>query len=152
MVEARRPRFGKARHWQTNRASEVPLGLECTVFPATAIAVAMLLAFGTVFPLTFLDRRGHRDTAANLALVAALSAAYCLLAGASMIESWQNPFAASSSATMSSAAGSHGGRGGIVILVIMFWPYALILFGAYFGHAHFTIWRNMRRRNALSRS
>ena len=48
---------------------------------------------------------------------------------------WQDPFAAGADPQLvGKAASSHGGKGGIIILIIKFWPFALMGFSAYFGY------------------
>ena len=48
---------------------------------------------------------------------------------------WQDPFAVGADPQLvGKAASSHGGKGGIIILIIKFWPFALMGFSAYFGY------------------
>ena len=56
---------------------------------------------------------------------------YCLLAGSDLALGWQDLLAGASAQQLGQPAASHGGRDGIVIFAIRFWPFLLIGLGGY---------------------
>jgi hypothetical protein len=109
------------------------------MFQAQIITVCFLTMFGAIFVFNFFEKR-HRAIAEKAALILGLVAGvYCIAAGAFLLSGWQDPFAAATAQQLGHVAGSHGGRGGIVILAIRFWPYVLIGFGAFSSYHYLAI-------------
>ena len=79
-----------------------------------------------------------------------MASLYCMTAGIFLLTDWQDPFGTADPQQLARASAAHGGKGGIVVLAIRFWPYVLIGSGGYFAYNSFAILRMMpgRRRNA----
>ena len=103
------------------------------MFAGRIILVAFLISFVAAFPMAALAKLGRIRTIRALMLVAAVASAYCIAAGIFLSADWQDPFATATTDELTRGAVSSGGRGGIIILVIRYWPLALIAFGSYFG-------------------
>jgi L-asparagine transporter-like permease len=115
------------------------------MFTTKVIAVCFVTMLAAIGPFTFFEKRGL-DTAAKAILVIALLASlYCIAAGIFLLTDWQDPFATTAPQQLAKASATHGGRGGIVVLAIRFWPYVLIGSGGYFAYNSFDMIRLMRR-------
>jgi hypothetical protein len=113
------------------------------MFQASFIFIAFVGSFVTIHALVAVDKRGW-DAAAKAAAVGGLVASlYCLAAGIFLLSGWEDPFAAVDSAELGKASGRRGGRGGIIVLAIRFWPYVLIAMGSYFGYSYAAILKRL---------
>lgn len=83
--------------------------------------------------MSFFENRSMARSSTVIMVLAAVGSLYCLAAGFFMLGSWQDPFATATSAELSRASVQGRGRGGVILLAIRYWPWALIAFGAYFG-------------------
>lgn len=99
----------------------------------TIFFAAMLLAVGA---LVLIQKRGWIAIEGIILAVGLGAAVYCVAAGVFLLSGWQDPFASASSQEVGQAAATHGGRGGVVILAIRFWPYVLMGLGSYFGYGY----------------
>lgn len=63
-----------------------------------------------------------------------LCALYCVFVGISLEADWVDPFSTSNPDDVAKASAKHGGKGGLIIVVIRVWPYFLIGMGGYFAY------------------
>ncbi|MCJ7591364.1 MAG: hypothetical protein MUO51_08415 [Woeseiaceae bacterium] len=92
------------------------------MFSAKLITVAFLLMFAGTY-LGMLAEKLKQQWLVSVGLVVtAVASLYCVAAALFLWGDWQDPFASAnvSSEELGRAAGRHGGRGGIVVLAIMF--------------------------------
>lgn len=113
------------------------------MFSLSSSFLAFVVCLSAAAVGMWFEGRRQRDAARLTCIIGVLAAIYCLSTGLLLITDWVDPFAAKTAAEMSSAAGSHGGRGGVVILILRYWPYVLSLAGAYFGYAYVRILRQL---------
>lgn len=102
--------------------------------------------FASMKLIEFLEERKAIKALKVVLVFNLIASLYCLVAGVYLALNWQDPFAQASSEQLGSAAASHGGKGGIVILAIRFWPYVLIGFGGMFAFRSFVTLRNMMKQ------
>ena len=99
---------------------------------AQLVGVAFIGMFALSMMLTvgFVAKRPKLFNAcAILAFICALG---CVFFGVDLLLSgWTDPF---SGTDTTKASASHGGKGGFFILLIRFWPYALIGLGCWVGY------------------
>jgi hypothetical protein len=117
------------------------------LFSGKFVAFSFLGMIGATYLMSLSDRlRSERLELFAVSLTFAL-ASYCAVAGALMIPGWHDPFATASNGELGRAAGTHGGRGGLVILAIRFLPWFLLLFCGYMAvNAGRILWRIARER------
>ena len=108
---------------------------------------ALALMFLPVFLLEPLEKRGLHNVAFYICLVMFFASIYCLYAGIHLLVGWEDPFASADPAELGRAAAKTR-RGGLVVLVIRFWPYVLIVAGAYFGYNTAGIMQRLRKEQA----
>lgn len=93
---------------------------------------ASLVLFITMFVFVFLVQvkfiQRSKRLSKTLVGITFLGALLCIGIGLYMAIGWTDPFAG---VDTTRASASHGGRGGIIVLLIRFWPYALIAYGLY---------------------
>jgi hypothetical protein len=89
----------------------------------------------------FVEKRQIRKLPTLVLVVGLIASMYCLSAGIFLFFDWQDPLAAASTEQIANASMKHGGKGGIVILAIKYWPYVLIGLGGYFSYSYFQILR-----------
>jgi len=116
------------------------------VFTAKMIAVCVVVMIAAIGSFTFFDKRGLVGAAKTSLVIGLLASLYCLAAGLFLLTDWQDPFATADPAALARTSATHGGKGGIVVLAIRFWPYVLIGLGGYFSYSSFSILRMMLRR------
>lgn len=56
---------------------------------------------------------------------------YCVFAGIALEADWVDPFSTAAPSDLAKASATHGGKGGLIILIIRIWPYFLIGLGGY---------------------
>ena len=120
------------------------------MFTAKVIAVCFVAMVAAIYPFTFFDKRGLVGAAKAALVIGLIASLYCIAAGIFLLTDWQDPFATADPQQLARASATHGGKSGIVVLAIRFWPYVLIGSGGYFAYSSFAILRMMpgRRRNA----
>lgn len=119
------------------------------MFTAMVIAICFVVMIAAIGPFTFFDKRGLVGAAKASLVIGLLASLYCLAAGLFLLTDWQDPFATADPGQLARASATHGGKGGIVVFAIRFWPYVLIGLGGYFAYNSFAILRMMpkgRRR------
>lgn len=113
------------------------------MFTAKVIAISFITMFAAVPVFAFLEKR---RLLARAALVIGLAASlYCVAAGLFLVAGWQDPFAGADPELYARASATRGGKGGIILLAIRFWPYVLIGLGGYFAYNTFMILRHRYR-------
>jgi hypothetical protein len=101
------------------------------MFAAYPIAIVFVAMFAAVLPVEWLEKGGHGSIVRAMLTISLISGTYCLAAGVHLLGGWQDPFAAATSQELAGASASSGRRGGLIILMIRFWPYVLIGLGGY---------------------
>jgi len=61
---------------------------------------------------------------------------YCVAAGLHLLSGWEDPISGADPEAVGNAASRGRGRGGIIILLIRFWPYALIVLGGWWASVY----------------
>ena len=102
------------------------------MFTAKIITISVLLSFAIIWAMNFL---AYKEKLIRLfqivVIISILTSLYNLLAGIYLLSGWEDPFAKASSEEIVNASARSGGKGGIIILIIKYWPYALIAWGGY---------------------
>ena len=104
------------------------------MFSAGLITFFFIGMFAGVFVFQFLNKRGATTLAKGTVAFVCIASVYCLLAGLFFAVGWQDPLAKVSANEVRQAAASHGGRGGIFIFAVRFWPFVLIGLGGYMAY------------------
>ena len=104
------------------------------MFSAELITFFFIGMFAGVFVFQFLNKRGATTLAKAAVAFVCIASVYCLVAGLFLAVGWQDPTAKVSAAEVGQAAASHGGRGGVFIFAIRFWPFVLIGLGGYMAY------------------
>lgn len=118
------------------------------MFTASYITVAFISMFVAIRPYSFLEKRGWIELVKITISIGLIASVYCLVAGLYLLMGWQDPLAPLSSEEISRAAVTHGGKGGIFLLAIRFWPYVLIGSGGYFSFVYLVILNRWFRKHA----
>lgn len=102
------------------------------MFTAKLITTSVIVSFAIIGIMNFLAGREKSIKLFQLAvIISILASLYNLLAGIYLLSGWEDPLASASSEEIGKASARSGGKGGIVILLIKYWPYALIAWGGY---------------------
>lgn len=117
------------------------------MFTGEAIAFFLISGFlaGPLFDL-FKKRKYLRSAKLSLTY-GLLSFLYCVAAGVSLASGWHDPFADATSQELARGSATHGGKGGIIILAIRYWPYVLMALPGYFAYMYLRIlfkYRNVK--------
>jgi hypothetical protein len=96
------------------------------------IASAIIVMLGAILIGEPLRNRKLLKLDTYLMAVALLAGLYLLACGIDLAIGWQDPFANVSAADVAEV--HHGRRGGLLILLVRVWPYALITLGLYFTY------------------
>jgi len=113
------------------------------MFSAKIIAIAFISMFAGIY-IGMLSEKLKQDWLTSVgSAITAIASLYCVAAALFLWGDWHDPFASSdvSSEQLGRAAASHGGRGGIVIGAIKYWPYVLGGIGAYCAYFSITALR-----------
>jgi hypothetical protein len=102
------------------------------MFTAKIITAAVLISFATVFLMNFLqDKSKLIKIFQFVVIVSILASLYNLIAGIYLLTGWEDPLAEASGKELGEASAKSRGRGGIIILIIKYWPYVLIGWALY---------------------
>ena len=112
------------------------------MFSALPITVAFITMFAATFALMLIEKRRWYAAERPALITGLVAAVYCVAAGLFLIVGWQDPLAGAATEEVVHRRGT-----GLVILIIRFWPYALIGLGGYFAYSTFDLLRSgMPRR------
>lgn len=109
------------------------------MFSPWMIATSFIAMFASVLPLQYAIKNNRHLLAKLTILIGLFLSIYCISAGAMLLQGWHDPFAMANPDQVRHAATSHGGRGGIIIFAIRYWPYLLIGIGGYFGFSYLSM-------------
>jgi hypothetical protein len=101
------------------------------MFDAQIITTTFFIsAFGVII-LNFAAEKikASKEVLKFILIIALISSLYNAIAGMSMIFDWVDPLSKASPEQIGRAAGRR--RGGLVLLLISFWPYILTAFGSF---------------------
>jgi len=101
------------------------------MFTAELIGIAFGILVIGVHPLNWLDNRGHRKLGLYALFIIVVAGVYCFAAGVDLAFGWVDPFSNAAQEELGKASAKSRGRGGIVILIIKYWPYALMGLSGY---------------------
>jgi hypothetical protein len=92
-------------------------------------------AFGVII-LNFVEEKikASKKVLKCILIIALISSLYNAIAGMSMIFDWVDPLSKASPEQTGRAAARRGG--GLVLLLISFWPYILTVFGSFMSWAY----------------
>jgi hypothetical protein len=113
------------------------------MFTGQYIAIAFLTMFAAIGAFLLIEKRRWLLAERPVLLLGLVASGYCIAAGLFLLSGWQDPLGVASSLEVAHAATSHGGRGGVAILVIRFWPYVLIGLGSYCGYYYILIFKHI---------
>lgn len=117
---------------------------ECDrMFTAKIIMIAVAAMFLSFLPVPWLERRNFSKTLVKTLLTIGLIASvYVVVAGLMLLgDGWENPLAGADPGAVGKASTHARGKGGVVLLVIAFWPYVMIGSGGYLGWQYAAILR-----------
>ncbi len=109
------------------------------MFPAQYIAVAFIAMMFIVFPFNFFDKRGFVTISKTMLIVGLICSIYCIAAGLSMAVGWEDPLSQANPEELASVSSKGGGKAGLYILIMKFWPYFLIGTGGWFGWQNYQL-------------
>jgi hypothetical protein len=104
------------------------------MFGGGIIAVAFILIFLCIPVVSIAERKGALRVEKAALSVGLAAAVYCIAAAIYLYPAWQDPLAAAEADQLARASASGGGRGGVVVAAIRYWPLFLGGIGAYFGY------------------
>ena len=103
------------------------------MFTLWPVLAAMLASLGAPLISSNLLSGPSRPFGRLLLLLGVAASVWCILAGVDLMDGWADPLATADPGDLGCAAGSHGGRGGVILLLIRFWPYCLMALGGWCG-------------------
>lgn len=116
------------------------------MFSAELITFFFIGMFAGVFAFQFFDKRGATTLAKVAVALVCIASIYCVLAGLFLAIGWRDPIATVSANDIAEAVSSPGGRGGIAIFAIRFWPFVLIGLGGYMAYYGIQLMLSMLRK------
>ncbi|MDA8139779.1 MAG: hypothetical protein M0036_14105 [Desulfobacteraceae bacterium] len=114
-----------------------------TMFTAKIIAFFFISVAILIPAMIHVDTKKHLVITAILTFIS-IAGLYFVAAGLFLATGWQDPFSSASTEQVARISAIHGGRGGIVLLAIRFWPYGLAAIGAYLSHFGLSILWNRK--------
>ena len=109
------------------------------MFPGEYIACAFIAMWLIIFPFNFFNKRGFVTLSKTMLIVGLICSIYCIAAGLSMVVGWEDPLSQANPETLASFSSKGGGKGGLYILIIRFWPYFLIGAGGWVGWQNYQL-------------
>ncbi len=103
------------------------------MFSFWPILTAMALALWAPFPGYHFLQRTRLQLGRLFLTIAVAASAFCIMAGIDLLGGWGNPLADVDSGDLARTASGHGGRSGLVLLMIRYWPWCLLALGAWCG-------------------
>lgn len=100
------------------------------MFSGEIIAVAFIAVLVSANVLRFAEEIKWHLIVRAFTLILVIAGIYCFIAGAWMVGGWSDPLASMTAEEIDKVRPMSRGRGGILIVVIQFWPYVLMLTGA----------------------
>ena len=102
------------------------------MFTAKLISIGIAVSFASVFIMNYLqDKPSLIKIFQTSVIISIISGLYILGAGIFLLTGWEDPFINASAKEIGQASSRAGGKGGIVILIIKYWPYAMIAWALY---------------------
>ncbi len=113
------------------------------------IFAAFIVIF--VFPFLFdwLEKRSFARLTNLVCFIGLIAAIYCIVSGVHLLGDWENPFADADPEILAKSGVRGKGRGTIFLLIIMLWPFVLIVWGGLVG---FISWVHLMFSKQLSSS
>lgn len=109
------------------------------MFPEHLIAAAFVGMFVVIFVMQFAETRRWLTISKVLPVVGLAASVYCVAAGLSLIAGWQDPLTNASTEQIVHVAATARGKGGLLLIMVRFWPYALIGLGGFLAYAYAVI-------------
>lgn len=116
------------------------------MFSASVVAIFFVGMFLAIFLSEYFENRALPTIAAYAMTLCSLCALYCLVAAVALAIGWESPLSNAAPEQIVQDAATHGGRGGLFILVIRFWPFVLGAISGYVGFYSTQIaWRQLKK-------
>ena len=96
------------------------------MFSSEVITFFFISVIASFHILKLLDKFGSIKLSKIILTFACLSSIYCVLAGLFLLSGWQDPLSVASAESLTN---THSRYKGLVLVVIMYWPYFLIILG-----------------------
>jgi len=113
------------------------------MFSAKIIAITFLSSFFGIFIVEYLEKKNQFQKILKIILlIFIIFSIYNFIAGLSMSFGWEDPLSNITTEQQGRAAARR--KGGLVLLIISFWPYILTLAGAYMTWLYFMIFKRMK--------
>ena len=120
------------------------------MFPAKLIGVAFVLMFFLPWATEKFQKSASLQQLKFLSTFAFLISVYCFLAGLTMYTGWANPLAAADPHVLGMTAAKGRGGGGLILLMVAYWPHALMAIGLFTGFTWGLTFRNAIHRAKLA--
>ena len=108
------------------------------MFSGKIIAFFFIISFILLHIRSYFYEKGKHGFGKPVLIFEIITYSYLIICGLYLLSGWVDPFASADPSQLGRAAAKSGGKGGIVILIIKFWPYILIGWGSY---ALFQTWK-----------
>ena len=113
------------------------------MFTAKIIAITFLSSFFGIFVVEYLEKKNqYKQILKIILLTFIIFSIYNFIAGLSMSFGWDDPLSNATPEQQGRTAARRGG--GIILLIIKFWPYILTIAGAYLSWLYFMIFRRIK--------
>ncbi|MDA9664950.1 hypothetical protein N9T92_01980 [Candidatus Pelagibacter sp.] len=113
------------------------------MFSAKIITITFLSSFFGIFIVDYLENKPQfKIILKTFLLIIIIFSIYNLIAGLNLWFGWEDPLSKATPEQMGRTSARRGG--GLVLLIISFWPYILILAGAYWTWIYFMIFRKIK--------
>tara|TARA_B100001057_G_scaffold426813_1_gene451192 strand:- start:977 stop:1330 length:354 start_codon:yes stop_codon:yes gene_type:complete len=102
------------------------------MFTAKIITTTVILSFVIVFLMNFLQDRPKLFKLFQLMVISSiLVSLYNLIAGIYLLSGWEDPLVNATNEQIGQVSAKARGKGGLVIVIVKYWPYALIGYSLY---------------------
>ena len=99
------------------------------MFTAKMIAISFIGSFIIILPMVFLQDKEKWELLKICVGIFTIFSVYNLIAGIYLLSGWEDPLSQASGQQQGRVAARRGG--GVILLAIKYWPYALIGWGGY---------------------
>ena len=112
------------------------------MFTAKIITITFLSTFFGIFLVQYLENKvKYQKILKIILLVFIIFSIYNFIAGLSMSFGWEDPLSNASPEQKGRTAARRGG--GLVLLIISFWPYILTFVGAYMSWLYYMLFKKI---------
>ena len=113
------------------------------MFSVKIITITFLSSFFGIFIVEYLENKPQfKIILKTLLLIFIIFSIYNLIAGLNLWSGWEDPLSKATPEQMGRTSARRGG--GLVLLIISFWPYILTIAGAYYSWLYFMILKRIK--------